>query len=74
MMTVRKAKLLCLLSECSDACPQRMLCNLTARPGPTLEMYYEEMQYPDDKPVREVVEENIREHEQFLEGLRRLEF
>jgi len=74
MKTVREAKITCLCSECSDLCPQRQLCLLTAFVGPTLEMWYENMQYPDDKPVREVVEENIKEHERFLEGLRKLEY
>lgn len=70
--TVREAKTTCLCSECTDKCTLRALCELTAFYGPTLEMWYDNMQYPDDKPVREVIEENIAEHERFLEGLRRL--
>ena len=73
MKTVKEAKVTCLCSECSDKCPQRQLCLFTAEIGPTLEMWYDNMLYPDNNLVLEVIRENIAEHERFLEGLRRLE-
>ena len=73
-MTVKEAKELCEKTPCTITCPLRDLCKLTADIGPTLEMWYSNCLYPDDKTVREVIDEHIKLHEDYLEGLRELEF
>lgn len=73
-MTVKEAKEICEKSACTVACPLRDLCNLTADIGPTLSMWYSNLQFPDDKLISEVIEDNINMHKDYLEGLQQLDY
>ena len=73
-MTVKEAIDICKVSHCSFNCPIKNLCKFTIIDKATLEEQYNLMLYPDDKPVKEVVEEIMKSLEITLEGLRKLEF